>query len=141
MIHVLLSILFLSMSNLANATTVESLANFSNTWEGKALHYPKGDLEISTVKITIDGYEVIDWHCHPVPILGYVLSGNKLRVETKEGREKIFNAGDIINEVVDTYHKGTNLSDTPIELIVFYLGIKNMPTTIHYREGKVKCTQ
>lgn len=135
----LLMICLILASTSANAATVKQLSKFSHSWDSLKLHYPTGELEVTAVHIIIDGKEALAWHCHPIPTLAYVISGGTLKVETKEGKEHIFNKGDVINEVVGTMHRGVNMSDTPVELVVFYTGEKDTPTTVLYKDGKMGC--
>ena len=135
----LLMICLILASTSANAATVKQLSKFSHSWDGVKLHYPTGDLEITAVHIKIDSKEALVWHCHPIPILAYIISGGPLKVETKEGKERVFNKGDVVNEVVGTVHRGVNMSETPVEIVVFYTGEKDTPTTVPYKEGKMGC--
>lgn len=125
----------------AQAATVQPLMTFSESWDGKKLQYPEGEAEITAVHITVKPNETMKWHCHPMPVLAYVISGGTLRVETKDGDEHMFQPGDVINEVVNRWHRGTNLSDEPVKFVVFYAGAKGMKTTIYHKKGKEACEE
>ena len=79
----------------------EVVLEASTTWEGGEVVYPKGEPEITSVILTIDEGEVTQFHCHPVPTLGYILQGS-LEVETKAGRRSRFNQGESVVEVMRT---------------------------------------
>ena len=69
------------------------------------------------------------WHKHPIPVYAYVISGN-LSVELEDGKCLSFAAGDAVIEVVNTLHNGKNSGTEPVELAVFYLGVKGTPIVI-----------
>lgn len=39
-------------------------------------------------------------------------------------------AGDMIIEVVNTRHKGINTSSSPVKLVIFYTGAKDIPNVL-----------
>jgi hypothetical protein len=53
-----------------------------------------------------------------------------LKVESKDGHHQTtLHAGDVLPEMVGTVHRGVT-GDTPVELIVFYAGAKDIPTAV-----------
>ncbi len=106
----------------------QGLLKTSKTWEGKEIIYPKGQAEITSVKINIAANTTTKFHCHPVPTIAYLLEG-KLEVETKSGKKRIFNAGESIAEVLRTTHRGKAIDDE-VEIVVFYIGTTTMPNTV-----------
>ncbi len=106
----------------------EELLKSSTSWDGGKIEYPKGEPEITSVKLKISENEIAPFHCHPVPTLGYILKG-KLEVETKDGKKIVFNEGESVTEVMRTVHRGRSL-DGPAEIIVFYAGAISIPTTV-----------
>lgn len=119
---------------------VETLGVMTHTWDGAKTYYPEGEVEITSIRITMAPGSKLPFHCHPVPIIGYVTKGN-LRVEKLSGEYHDFTAGDTINEVQDTWHRGVNLSDSEIvELVGFYLGQAGTPVSIKYSpETESRC--
>ncbi len=106
------------------------LAKSPTSWNGANLpEYPKGEPEISILKITIPAGAVLPFHKHPVINAGVLLSG-ELTVVTKEGDTLVLHAGDPIIEVVNTWHKGENTGIEPAEIIVFYAGTKGAELSI-----------
>ena len=64
-----------------------------------------------------------------MPNDAYVISG-RLHVESKDGKHKVtLNPGDVLPEMVGTVHRGWT-EEAPVELIVFYAGVKDMPTAV-----------
>jgi quercetin dioxygenase-like cupin family protein len=56
-------------------------------------------------------------HRHPYPRYAYVLSGT-LEVTIQGGKTHRYKAGDFIIEVVNQWHTGKNVGDTPVQLLV-----------------------
>jgi quercetin dioxygenase-like cupin family protein len=69
------------------------------------------------------------WHSHSVPVYAYVISGC-LDVNIEGNISRQFQAGDVIIEVVNTRHNGVNKGKTPVKLIVFYTGAKDIPNVL-----------
>ena len=84
-----------------------------------------GKPEVTVLKITIAPNTVMKWHSHPVPNVGYILSG-VLTIEKKDGTKRKFVAGQAVPETVDSLHRGITGAE-PVELIVFYAGTPQLP--------------
>lgn len=106
----------------------EELLRTGQTWEGGAINYPQGEPEITSVKLTIAENETTPFHCHPVPTLGYILSGT-VAVETTSGEMAEFSAGQSVVEVLGSLHRGKAVGG-PVEIVVFYVGATGIPNTI-----------
>lgn len=104
------------------------LLETSSTWEGGEIVYPKGEPKITSVVLRIGEGEVTQFHCHPVPTLGYILQGS-LEVEQKSGKTARFNQGDSVVEVMRTVHRGRAITG-PVEIVVFYVGEQSTPNTV-----------
>lgn len=124
--------LALALSPLVNAdvpTGVQSavLLKSSASWEGTPYPpYPASTPELSVVKISITANSALDWHEHPMPNAAYVLSG-ELTIETRDlAHRKVFQAGEVVAEVVGRQHRGFT-GTAPVELVVFYAGSAGMP--------------
>jgi quercetin dioxygenase-like cupin family protein len=104
------------------------LLKTDHSWDGvKYGSYPAGQPELTVLKISIPPHTALPWHTHPMPNAAYVLSGT-LHVESKDGKHKTtLNAGDVLPEMVGTLHRGWT-EESPVQLIVFYAGVKDMPT-------------
>jgi quercetin dioxygenase-like cupin family protein len=88
-----------------------------------------GQAEITGLLLEIAPGGETGWHKHPVPSFGMVLEGT-LEVTLKDGKTRRVNAGEAIAEVVDTWHNGRNVGDTPLKLVVFYAGAADTPLTV-----------
>ena len=126
-------VLLLSSSAWAQGeSAVESveLLKTSSSWNGNALpEYPKGEPEVTILKITIPPKTKLPVHEHPVINAGVLLTG-ELTVVTENRKTLHLKAGDAIAEVVNTWHYGINEGNEPAEIIVFYAGVQGTPITI-----------
>jgi quercetin dioxygenase-like cupin family protein len=110
----------------APAIQVETLVQSSTAWDGTPYTaYPAGQPQLSVLKYTIAAHTTMKWHTHPMPNVGYILSG-ELTVEKQDGTKKHFVAGQTVTETVDSVHRGVT-GDQPVVLIVFYPGTAGLP--------------
>ncbi len=131
-----LLILFLLSLSLVFAVGAEGkievnvLAKTSKSWNGHPLpRYSKGKPEITILRISIPPHTDLAWHEHPEINAGVMISG-ELTVITDKQDTLHLQAGDPIVEVVNTWHFGKNEGDEPVDIIVFYAGIKGKAVTI-----------
>ena len=105
------------------------------TWNGQDIEYPvPGSEQITALHIEFALGSETAWHRHPVASLAYVLSG-ELQVILKEtGESKIFRKGDAFAEVINTWHYGKNVGGKPVEIVVFYVGEKEVQLTELFSE-------
>lgn len=115
---------------LASETQVNVLAKTSKSWNGQTLpRYSLGKPEITILRISIPPHTDLAWHKHPVINAGVMIAG-ELTVITDKSDTLHLKAGDPIIEVVDTWHFGKNEGDEPVDIIVFYSGVKGKDITI-----------
>ena len=112
----------------APATRGDTLLESNTSWDGGAIGYPEGDARITSMILRLVPGEETPFHCHPVPTMGYVLSGS-VQVTTEHGKTQRFNAGSALVEVMKTAHRGRAV-DGPVELLVFYAGADGVPVTV-----------
>ena len=138
----LLFILTILISKNAGAFDHKTLLKTDLSWDGERVEYIATNAEISAISIKIKPSEVMPFHCHPAPSFGQIISGD-LQVEKMNGEKKIFKKGDVLVEVVNTWHRGRNLSDKEgVEILAFYAGSNGVENTIFYNEeNKNKCSQ
>ena len=99
-------------------------------WNGRVLpSYPKGQPNIKILRIQVPSGVTLPWHYHPVINAAVILQGT-LELKLKDGNRKTYQQGDALIEVVNTIHEGKALGETDVDLIVFYAGEKDVPTTV-----------
>ena len=119
-------LLFMVPTSLAIA---EKQLNKTNTsWDNGVIYYPQGQAEITSVKLRIEENKFTEFHCHPVPTIGYILHG-ELLIETKNGKNITLKEGESVVEVMRTIHRGQAING-PVELIVIYAGSTSIPNTV-----------
>ena len=111
-----------------NHIRAEQLLQSSTSWDGGSIFYPKGEAQVTSMKLKLEAGHSTEFHCHPVPTFGYILKGN-LQVETKDGKKILMKQGSSILEVMKTVHRGTAI-DTEVEIVVFYAGAQSVPNTV-----------
>lgn len=131
------SLFLLLASSPALSATTEILTRSLTSWNGGEFHYPSGTPEVTVARIRLEPGEQTVWHCHTAPLFAYVLQG-RLEVSTDSGQQHIFNRGDAIIEVMDTWHRGTAING-PVELVAFYAGILDIANTVLLSSGE-SCT-
>lgn len=117
-------------SNKITKTEVITLVKTSESWNGALLpKYLEGQPEVTILKITIPPKTKLPFHKHPEINAGVVLKG-ELTVVSETNDTLRIKAGEPIVELVNTWHFGKNDGTEPVELIVFYAGVKGTPITI-----------
>ncbi|MDB5775573.1 MAG: hypothetical protein JWP38_1706 [Herbaspirillum sp.] len=113
------------------AVQIETLVRTNASWDGVPYApYSGGTPEMTVLKMTIPAHTELQWHTHPMPNAAYVLSG-ELTVEKKEtGERKLLTQRQVLPEMVGQLHRGMT-GDSPVVLIVFYAGVKDMPLSQH----------
>lgn len=134
----LLAIL-LSCINLESDTNelkVETLLQTTQSWDGSELpSYPEGKPEISILKVSIPPHSELDLHKHEVINAGILLAGN-LTVITENSDTLKMETGDVLSEVVGTWHYGVNEGEEVAEIVVFYAGTAGAPLSIHAEKSE-----
>lgn len=97
---------------------------------GQPIVYPRdGTPEVTAVLVEMAPGEDTGWHQHPVPLLGYAIEG-ELTVYQITGEKRVVRPGEVSLESVDVVHRGVNEGKVPLKMIVFVVGLKDLPFTI-----------
>jgi quercetin dioxygenase-like cupin family protein len=108
----------------------EVLLQADHSWNGVPYtQYPKGQPELTMLKLTIAPHTRLPWHTHPFPNAAYVLSGTLTVHDKVSGKTKVFHQGEAFAETVDDIHRGET-GDEPVVLIVTYAGTPGAATSI-----------
>src|SRR5271154_649788 len=122
------------MNSGAVITLLQALTNSV----GQPIAYPRdGTPEVTALLVEMAPGEETGWHSHPVPLLGYLLSG-ELTVYQATGEKRVVRPGEVSLESVDVIHNGVNEGAAPCKMIVFVAGLKDVPFTIESQEGRTK---
>ena len=108
----------------------KSLLKSSATIDSQKLEYlrtDKPEIEVMLVEIKPDGQS--GRHMHPVPTLVYVLEGI-LTVELDDGSRHKCQAGNVVLEVIHTWHNARNMGRKSLKLLAIYLGEKGRPNLL-----------
>jgi len=127
---VLSAISFAACAQTVATAHSEVLLRAVQSWNGEAYaHYPTGQPQLTTIKLTIPAHTALPWHYHPFPNAGYVLSGELTLEDRKTGRKQTFHAGQSFAESVDDIHRGVS-GNIPTTLLLTYAGTPGVPTSI-----------
>jgi quercetin dioxygenase-like cupin family protein len=115
--------------NVASAQR-EDLLVTTQSWNGKPYtHYPTGQPQLTTIKVTIPPLTALPWHTHPFPNSAYVLSGTITLHDRDSGKTLVMHQGQAFGESVDTVHRGES-GDETVVLLVTYAGTPGIPASI-----------
>jgi len=97
---------------------------------GQPIAWPRdGTPEVTALLVEMAPGEETGWHRHPVPLLGYILTG-ELTVTQITGEKRVVGPGEVSLESVDVIHNGVNEGPAPLKMIVFVAGLKDVPFTV-----------
>jgi quercetin dioxygenase-like cupin family protein len=108
----------------------EILLQTTESWNGKPYtHYPTGQPQLTTLKVTIAPHAALPWHTHPVPNSVYVLSGTLTLHDRDSGKTLVIHQGQAVGESVDDVHRGESGNEAAV-LLITYAGTPGVPTSI-----------
>lgn len=108
----------------------EVLMQSCKFWDGEEISSLKIDKpELSLVKAIIPPNKELKLHKHDIINVCYIAKG-KMKIETPDGKVLMLNKGDSMVELVGKYHRGVNIGDEDVEMIIFYIGEKGSELTI-----------
>src|SRR5277367_2775421 len=77
----------------------EALLQTTQSWNGKPYtHYPTGQPQLTTLKVTIAPHTSLPWHSHPIPNAVYVLAGTLTLHDRASGKTFVVNQGQVVGE-------------------------------------------
>jgi quercetin dioxygenase-like cupin family protein len=118
-----------------NPEAVQTLLRATVNSLGQPIIYPREDTaEVTALLVEMVPGEETGWHSHPVPLLGYLLSG-ELTINQATGEKRVVCAGEVSLESVGVVHQGVNAGNVPCRMIVFVLGLKDLPFTLEASPG------
>jgi quercetin dioxygenase-like cupin family protein len=116
----------------------ETLLQTTQSWNGKRYtHYPVGQPQLTTLKVTIAAHTSLPWHTHPFPNAVYVLSGTLTLRDRASGKTLVVHQGQAVAESVDDVHRG-EAGDEPAVLLISYAGTPGVPTSVPAKGEKAE---
>src|SRR6202035_3379329 len=116
----------------------ELLLQTSQSWNGKPYtHYPTGQPQLTTIRLTIAPHTALPWHTHPFPNVVYVLSGSLTLHDKASGKTLVVHQGQAVGESVDDVHRGES-GDEPTVLLITYAGTPGVPTSVPAKGEKAE---
>jgi quercetin dioxygenase-like cupin family protein len=116
----------------------EILLQTTQSWNGKPYtHYPTGQPQLTTIKLTIAPHTALPWHTHPFPNVVYVLSGTLTLHDKASGKTQVVHQGQAVGESVDDVHRGES-GDEPTVLLITYAGTPGVPTSVPAKGEKAE---
>lgn len=114
----------------AGGAAAKLLKQTMTTANGQKIVYPSTDkAEVTAMLVSIAPGGETGWHKHSIPVYAYMLTG-EIEVELEDGSTTVYKAGDVIIEVLNTFHNGRNKGASPLSLIAFYVGVRDQPNVI-----------
>jgi quercetin dioxygenase-like cupin family protein len=108
----------------------EIVLETTKSWNGKPYtHYPTGQPQLTTIKLTLAPHTALPWHTHPFPNSVYVLSGTLTLEDRDSGKTLVVHQGQAVGESVDDVHRGVS-GDEPTVLLITYAGTPGVPTSV-----------
>jgi quercetin dioxygenase-like cupin family protein len=116
----------------------EILLQTTQSWNGKPYtHYPTGQPQLTTIKLTIEPHTALPWHTHPFPNVVYVLSGSLTLHDKASGKTQVVHQGEAVGESVDDVHRGES-GDVATVLLITYVGTPGVPTSVPAKGEKAE---
>ena len=116
----------------------ETLLQTTQSWNRKPYtHYPTGQPQLTTLKVTIAPHTSLPWHTHPIPNVVYVLSGTLTLHDRASGKTLVVHQGQAVGESVDNVHRG-EAGDEPAVLLITYAGTPGVPTSVPAKGEKAE---
>lgn len=112
------------------AVVVRQIMSATRTASGQPISLPPKDARISVSEFTIAPGTRLPVHKHPFPRFAYVLQGNLSVTDQDTGQTFAYKPGDMIIEVVNQWHSGTNTGTAPVRLLVIDEVEGDRPNTI-----------
>ena len=85
---------------------------------GQPLILPQKNVEVTASIYDIAPGASLPVHKHPFARYAYVLAGTLQVTNVDTGKSDVFKAGDFIVEMIDQWHRGSNIGADPVKLVV-----------------------
>ena len=109
--------------------TLTPILQTSTTFTGQPIRFPQADNQLVAVLAEVAPGGQVGRHLHPNPLFVYILEG-ALTIEMEGHGTHTFSAGEGLAEVVNIWHNGRNLGDTPVRFLIVFAAQEGTPTII-----------
>lgn len=109
---------------------ITTILETTKSWNGALLpKFTDAQPKVTISKVVIPPKAKLPKHIHPVITTGMLTKG-ELTVTDHNNNQITIKAGDVLVEVTNGIHFGENTGDVPAEIMVFYIGPEDSPTTV-----------
>ena len=105
-------------SGAAAPVVVTPVKTTAVTSTGQPLILPQKNVEVSASIYDIAPGATLPVHKHPFARDAYVLAGTLEVTNVDTGKSDVFKTGDFIVEMIDQWHRGSNIGADPVKLVV-----------------------
>ena len=105
-------------SGAAAPVVVTPVKTTAVTSTGQPLILPQKNVEVSASIYDIAPGATLPVHKHPFARYAYVLAGTLQVTNVDTGKSDVFKTGDFIVEMIDQWHRGSNIGADPVKLVV-----------------------
>tara|TARA_Y100001968_G_scaffold158566_1_gene144990 strand:+ start:1460 stop:1894 length:435 start_codon:yes stop_codon:yes gene_type:complete len=111
---------------------IETLLSATESWNGDSYSYPKGEAQMTLLRISVPvGYRT-PVHTHLQPGVAYIVKGT-LECVVTAGITNVFSSGESFATTFgETPHYCESVGDESALVFVAYAGIKGQPVTIPF---------
>jgi quercetin dioxygenase-like cupin family protein len=98
--------------------TVKTLFSGTRNAADQPIELPAGPLKLIVSQYDIPPGTSLPVHKHPYQRYGIVQAGTLRVTNADTGAATVYHAGDVIVEMVDLWHTGTNIGTDPVRILV-----------------------
>lgn len=102
----------------AAEVVVKPVASIMTTATGQPITLPQRDVQVIVSSYDIPAGAKLPVHKHPFPRYAFVQAGNLQVTNVVTGKSNSYAAGDFIIEMIDEWHRASNLGADPVKLLV-----------------------
>ena len=105
-------------SGAAAPVVVTPVKTTAVTSTGQPLILPRQNVEVTASIYDSAPGATLPVHKHPFARYAYVLAGTLQVTNVDTGKSDVFKTGDFIVEMIDQWHRGSNIGADPVKLVV-----------------------
>ena len=107
-----------------------TILSTGTTATNEPIPYPLAEpARVTVVEITLQPGQETGWLAHPVPIVGYIVTGG-LTVDYGSKGERTYHKGDAIVEALNEPHNGRSTGPEPLKVLAVIIGVEGVPGSV-----------